>query len=411
MDFGLFTTLLSLAVAGSLAFFLWRGRTQQSDGDTTASFDIQVYRDQLAEIDRDLARGVVAPEDAERVRIEVSRRILAADAQAKQAHRSATTSPVMTWGMAGLVVVCIAGGSWALYNRLGAPGYNDLSLEDRIAVAETLRKTRPGQEEAEEKAPATPPTADLSRDYLALVQQLRDTVAERPDDIQGHQLLARHEAAIGNIRAAYAAQARVLDLKGDTAVADDFIRYADMLILAAGGYVSPEAEQVLAAALQRDRSNGIARYYWGLMLSQTGRPDLAFNIWNRLLREGPQDAPWIEPIRGQIERTAQLAGVRFTLPPATGLRGPTAEDVEAAGEMNAEDRMAMVRGMVEQLSDRLASEGGTPEEWARLINALGVLGETDDARAIYLEARDTFAADPAALEQIEAAAGRAGVAE
>jgi len=411
MDFGIFTTVLSLAVAASLAFVLWRDRVRRGDDDTTPSFDIQVYRDQLSEIDRDLERGVIAPDNAERARAEVSRRILAADAQAGQAQRSAAAGQLVTWGIAALVVIGVTGGSWALYGYLGAPGYGDLALKDRIAIAETLRETRPGQAEAEENAPAAPPTAELSSDYLALVQQLRDTVAERPDDIQGQQLLARHEAATGDIRAAYSAQSRVLELKGGAAQADDFTRYADMLILAAGGYVSPEAESALAAALDRDSSNGIARYYWGLMLAQTGRPDQAFNVWNRLLAEGPQDAPWIAPIRGQIEQMARLAGVQFTLPPVSGLRGPTAEDVEAAGDMDAEDRMAMIRGMVDQLSDRLADEGGTPDEWARLITALGVLGETDTARDIYAEARETFAGNATAMELIEAAAGRAGVAE
>jgi len=85
--------------------------------------------------------------------------------------------------------------------------------------------------------------------------------------------------------------------------------------------------------------------------------------------------------------------------------------VAAASDMSAGDRDAMIRGMVKGLSDRLAAQGGTPDEWARLITALGVLKEADRAKAIYAEALATFAADPGALDKIRAAGSAAGGAE
>jgi cytochrome c-type biogenesis protein CcmH len=50
------------------------------------------------------------------------------------------------------------------------------------------------------------------------------------------------------------------------------------------------------------------------MLVQTGRPDQGFRIWDGLLRRGPADAPWIEPIWGQIKPVVDLAGVDYTIP-------------------------------------------------------------------------------------------------
>ena len=79
--------------------------------------------------------------------------------------------------------------------------------------------------------------------------------------------------------------------------------------------------------------------------------------------------------------------------------------------MTPEERQQMIRGMVEGLSQRLATEGGTAQEWARLIGAYGVLGETGKARQIWAEARETFAGRAQALEVLRAAAARAGVAE
>ena len=104
---------------------------------------------------------------------------------------------------------------------------------------------------------------------------------------------------------------------------------------------------------------------------------------------------------------AQVAGVRWTPPDAPG---PSAADIEAAAEMTPEERMQMIRGMVDGLAARLAEDGGSPQEWARLIGALGVLGDTGEASAIWTEAQTVFAGSPEALEIIRAAAVQAGVA-
>ncbi len=241
------------------------------------------------------------------------------------------------------------------------------------------------------------------------MQQLRAAVAKRPDDRTGWELLAKNEAQLGNFVGAYKAQAHLIALKGDAAQSDDYSTLATMLILAAGGFVSPEAETALTRSLQLDRTNGTARYYAGLLYAQTGRPDLAFQAWKALLDQGPADAPWIAPIRAQIEDAAALAGIRYSLPPEGGAPGPTAADVAAAGQMSADDRQAMIRTMVEGLNDRLAKDGGPASDWARLITALGVLGETDRAKAIYTEAAGKFATDAAGLAAITEAAKQAGV--
>ena len=77
--------------------------------------------------------------------------------------------------------------------------------------------------------------------------------------------------------------------------------------------------------------------------------------------------------------------------------------MEAAEDMAPEDRQAMIEGMVASLSERLANEGGTAEEWARLIRAYIVLGQPERARPVYEEALSAFANSDAALEIIRAA--------
>jgi cytochrome c-type biogenesis protein CcmH len=302
-------------------------------------------------------------------------------------------------------------GSILLYTQMGAPGYGDLGLESRIEMAETLRANRPDQITAEQSVPPNVPDASVTAEYTELVERLRTAVAERPDDLQGHRLLAQSEARLGNLGAAHLAQARVISMTGGPeADLQDWTTYADLLVLAAGGYVSPEAERVLGVILEKDRTNPVGRYYWGLMMRQTGRPDIAFRLWDRLLRESPSNAPWVAPIRAQMPELAQFAGVpNYQMPEPGSQRGPTQADVDAAQDMSPEERMSMIEGMVGGLAARLGEEGGPPEDWAQLITALGVLGRQDEAAAIFAEASGVFADVPAAMDMLNRAADRAGV--
>jgi cytochrome c-type biogenesis protein CcmH len=78
--------------------------------------------------------------------------------------------------------------------------------------------------------------------------------------------------------------------------------------------------------------------------------------------------------------------------------------MQAAAQMSPEERQQMIRGMVEQLNDRLASEGGTAADWAKLISSLRMLGEEDRAQKIWTEAQGLFATAPDDLERIRQAA-------
>lgn len=395
--------LIAAAVALPLLAAVLRAKGSGLDG---AASDVAVYRDQLKEVDRDLARGVLTEGEAEAVRVEVSRRLLDADRRQGEAQAAGSGARGIA---AAFVALALAGGGWFLYSEVGAPGYRDLPIGERLAAIDAAAADRISQAEAEQLAAPNlplPPVIDPS--FLELMERLRATLEERPDDVRGLGLLAENEARIGNFTAAREAQTRLIEIKGADAGPAD-LRYAiDIMVYAAGGYVSPEAEAMIRRLLTVAPEDGAGRYYAGLMLVQNGRPDRAFPIWRRLLEQSPQDAPWVPVIRNEIGAVAAQAGIQYTPP---GLSGPSASDMAAADAMTDEERQEMIRGMVEGLAARLASDGGTAEEWARLITALGVLGETDRAGAILAEARTVFADAPDQLDQIEAAADRAGLTE
>lgn len=408
IPFWLIAGAMALASTGLMVAALGRGR-----GDTAAAgdTDLRVYRDQLQEVERDLARGTLPADEAARLRLEIGRRILAADAASRAAPQG-SQGPV---GIAGIVLIAgiIAVVGFGTYALRGHPGLPDQPMVARLAAAEALRAGRPTQAEAEARhdAGAPPPAAPDDPRHAELIAQLRQVMTERPNDLAGQELLARNEAMLGNFAAAARAQGMVVALKGPVATAEDLAMQAELMITAAGGLVTPEAETVLATALDKDRSNGLARYYSGLLLAQNGRPDLAFRFWAPLWQDSAPGDPWTPALQRQLPDLAWLAGQhRYEMPALRApLRGPDQAAIDAAAEMTPEDRAAFIRSMVDGLMARLASEGGDAAEWAQLIAALGTLGDTERGTAILAEARQRFRDHPADLARIEAAARDGGL--
>lgn len=379
-----------------------------------AQSDLQVYRDQLREVDRDLARGTISPDEAERLRIEIGRRVLAAD-RALHAPEAAQSAGPRRWVAAGLLSVILAGTAIGTYTYRGHPGLPDQPLLQRMATSEAMRKARPSQAQVETQLAARPATGEqppADPRHAQLMDQLRAVTAERPDDLQGHALLARNEAMLGNFSAAAKAQAQVVKIKGAQATADDLAMQAELMITAAAQFVSPEAEEVLNRALHLDPQNGLARFYSGVMFAQLERYDLAFRFWAPLWESSSEDDPWTETLRNQLPDIAWLAGqMRYQLPPLKPaiLRGPDAAAIASAQEMSPEERAQMIQGMVDGLMARLAAQGGTAPEWAQLIRALIVMGDTPRAQAIYDEAKNRFAGRVADLKVVNDAAAAAGL--
>ncbi len=397
MIFWILAGLLTIAATFIVVFPILKRRQDVMPG---AASDIAVYRDQLKELDADVARSLLSAEEAEASRLEISRRLLAVDDRMSDDTRPAPTQSTKL--AVPFLLAVMSAGALGIYAYLGNPGAPDQPLAARTGA------DRPAQAEVEAQfaeAGSQPPRVLEGREK-ELLDKLRAALESRPDDLTGHQLLAQTLNSIGDYAAAWAAQDEVIRILGNAATTDEHAIKAEMMVFAAGGYVSPEADDALARALQLDATNQRARYYSGISMAQRGRPELAMQLWSGLLSEGPADAPWKAPIREQVRDLANNTGLPL---PEGMLGGPTQEDVDAASDMSAQERQDMIRGMVNGLSDRLASVGGTPSEWARLIGALGVLNETDRAQAIYDEAKQTFAGDVEALDLLSQAATGAGL--
>ncbi|XXK29716.1 c-type cytochrome biogenesis protein CcmI [Rhodobacteraceae bacterium nBUS_24] len=410
MTFWLFTIGLSSVIAGFFILVLRSGRAQQDGSASEVSF----YKAQLADVERDAARGIIDPQDAQQMHAEIARRILRLDGLQSDAADAAPLKQHMISGL--FLALALIGGSHLLYLHLGSASYPNLPQAERIERATQLLENRPSLAEyASSFAPQTQ-ARQISEDYSSLVAELRSAIADNPSDLKGLRLLARVEAGLQNYSAASDIQSRVLSHLGAQATADDYLDYAELLILSVGGYVAPEAEIALRAALKQDPKNGGVLYYIGLMFNQNDRPDIAFKLWRDLLLKSPQNAPWIDPIRSQIQEVAFYAGVNnFTLPeqlPTTAVTpvAPALSDdtIESAAQLSPKERDNMVKGMVAKLSQRLQDKGGPAEDWTRLISAYGVLGDDTAVQNTYQLAVTEFATDPAALALLQNALKSAG---
>lgn len=362
--------VFALMTAAAIFAVLWplaRRGEPQSGGS-----DIAVYRDQLEEIARDHAAGLIQDAEAEAARIEVSRRLLAAKDTA--GPEPAPADGAALWrrraaALAGLILVPV--GATGLYLALGSPNLPGAPLAMRSDAVQ----------------PNTP--------IASLVAQAEAHLARNPDDVRGYEVLAPVYLRLGRAEDAVRARRKVLELAGENAT-----RRADLgeaLTAAANGIVTRDAKAAFERALALDPGEMKAKFYIGLAASQDGRRDEAARIWRDMIAQAPADAPWLTSVR---EALASI-GEPVESGAIAGGAAPGAADIAAAGTMTEQERGEMIRGMVERLAARLKENGGDVDGWQRLMRAYMVLGEPGKARAAAVDARKALAGETEKLQQIE----------
>lgn len=379
------------------------------------SVDAQVFRDQLDEIERDLDRGTISASEAEGARVEISRRLLSAAGRADKAVDLEPAPQGHSGMVAGLALIGAPALAAALYIGLGQPGLRDSPLAERQVAAGAAAgqlpgdhpaTDRPGQSEAEARVAGELPPAPEAEDeeYLALVTRLEEMVKTRPDDVEGHRLLANGLMRLGRWSDAWQAYAKVAELMGEGATAAIHAAQAEAMVLAAGGYVSPEAEAAIRRALTIDPLLPMGRYYAGLTLQQAGRLDDAIAVWEALRQDTPADAPYLEWLNMMLAQTIQARdGTSGGTAP-----GPSQEDMAAAEDMTPDERMEMILGMVERLETRLTSDGGSAEEWGRLMASYATLERMGEAQRVFALALAAYP-DGGDHDALIAHAGRLGI--
>ncbi|MER8527423.1 MULTISPECIES: c-type cytochrome biogenesis protein CcmI [unclassified Mesorhizobium] len=339
--------------------------------------DLEVYRDQLAELDRDMARGLIQPMEAEEARAEIARRILRLS-NAGHADETTTQPSRSTRLVATAAVLLVPLVSWGLYGQLGSPDLPSQPLSERLA-----------------KNPA-----DSSVDEL--IARAEAHLAANPSDGRGWDVLAPVYLRMQRYADAVTAYRNAIRLDGDSAARQAGL--GEAIANAAGGIVSAEAQAAFEAALKLDPANPKASFYLAMGMAQEGRIAEATAAWQKMLAALPQGSPW----RGAVEQALAESAARSVASEAPA-KGPTAEDIDAASSMSPQDRQAMISTMVAGLDERLRQNPRDEEGWMQLVRSYAVLGKTDQARDALNRGIAVFGADSDQARKFTAFAASLGV--
>jgi cytochrome c-type biogenesis protein CcmH len=367
----LWIAMAVLAAAASLAVLtpLYRPLRRAQSERAQA---LAIYRDQLDEVERDLGRGVIAASEADAARTEIARRLIKAGGEAKDDAPARGTGPQRA-ATAAIIAMPLA--AFVFYLWVGSPELPAEPLAARLAA---------------------PPD---QQDVATLMARVEAHLAANPDDGKGWEVLAPVYARMGRWEEAVAAYRNVVRLLGSTA--DREADLGEALTAQADGTVTADARAAFNRAAKLDPNAARPRFYLALALGQEGKKDEAIAAWHALLADAPADAGWVPVARQQLA----------SLQDAAEAPGPSEADVQAAGDMTPEQRLAMIEGMVGSLAAKLEANPADGEGWARLVRSYMVLGRPADAKAALAKARTALAADAEALAKLNDTAREAGVPE
>jgi cytochrome c-type biogenesis protein CcmH len=379
---------------------------------------LDVYKDQLAEVERDKAQGLIDEAEAASARLEIERRILAAgrtDGASVQ-----TVSPNWQYRMVTGVTAIVVLGSVGLYAALGRPD---------LPSAQNQAMTVGGEQATQTAAAPQAGAKQTDGDVSALVKKVEKRVEENPNDSEGWRMLGWSYYNTGRHKDAVAAYRRAADLQKDNPMLKALL--GEAMVTEAGDKVTDEALAVFEEVLAINPNDERARFFKGVFKAQKGDIQGTLDEWFALYKVAPADADWTADLRTRIEETAKQAGIDVSArlaeakpsapaakptdvaaahPAAPAKPGPTATDVENAKQLKPEDRQAMVAGMVDRLAGRLESSPKDPDGWIMLIRSRMAMNDAEKARAALEKAKTVFADEPETQQRIVQAAQAMGIA-
>ena len=281
--------LAAVAVVLLLRPLVFRGRPKPSRDEA----NVAVYRDQLRELDADLAAGTLSQADHERSRREVEARLLQDVAKPEAHPLQASRRAVIALGIAIPLVAAL------VYLAAGNPRALDASH-------------------------AAMDGAQLE----ALVGRLAARLRDRPDDADGWKLLGRSYAAMGRFPQSVEAYARAAQLQPrDAQLLTDF---AEVLAMARGSGLQGEPEKLLERALEIEPDNLKALALAGTAAFERQDYARAAERWGRMLPlVAPDDARHIAQSIDEAKKLAGMAahpGVRGTVRLAPALKDKAGPD-------------------------------------------------------------------------------------
>ena len=373
MLFWIVIALLTAVIAVVLLGPLLRGVNAVPEG---AAGEAAVYRDQLRELERDKALGLISGDEAEYARAEIGRRLLST-AGDKGAGDGKTASGGRHLLAQGFIIVCLPAIGIGLYLMTGSPDMPSQPLAARLE--------NPGN------------------NVELLVAKAERHLAANPNDGAGWDVLAPIYFKTSRLGDAQLAYRNAIRLLGPSPAR--MTGLGETLVEANDGVVTADARAAFEEALKLGSSDPRAQFYLALSLEQGGKRAEARAAFEALAKASPADAPWLPLVNQHI--AMNTGDAPMAAPAAPG--NPTAADVAAAQDMTAGDRNDMIRGMVAGLDAKLKEDPNNFQGWMRLVRSYVMLKEPDRAIEALKASLAAFPADGAEGKQLIALAGELGL--
>lgn len=390
-------TAMTGIAAAFMVIPILRRRDLQSGADPNG---FELFREQMRELDREVANGTISSEDASVTRAEIERRTLSA----AKGHRQVPMTGLTDRGRALCIAIAVgwvAAGSALLYSSIGRPDLMSNS-EPGLGAGSTPAATATDEPQ---------PLGDVDE----MITRLADRLSREPGDLAGWQMLGWSYFKVGRYGDAADAYARAVALAPENG--ELLSLQAEALVNLNGGSVSEEALALVEKSLEFEPPNPRATYFKGVSLDEAGNTAAAVDLWLSMLDNAPPEAVWLPDLKTHILERALAAGIdlgaradalrRSGSSPASS--GPTEADIAAAAEMTPDARQEMIVGMVSGLADSLKQQPDNLEGWKRLIRSYVVLGDVPAADAALADAMDVFKDKPEARSQLQSVAREVGL--
>lgn len=271
--------LFAALLAATLALLLAPLRKLAPKGPARADYDLTVYRDQLAELDREIARGTLSPDQADAARTEIQRRILGAADQGPDLADNGAPRRVV--GLAAAIALGIPVLAFGFYTLLGSPQLPDQPYSARADRALDMQ--------------------DQEAMVRNMVAQLTARLEKDPADGKGWALLGRSLRVTGQpdkALEAYRKAARLIP--GDTQLR---MEYAAVLLdkVEPGAPFPPEFVGVMREILAVDPRNADALYFLGIAEMQTGNAVKGREYFTRLVTVLPEGSEERAEVQKQLD--------------------------------------------------------------------------------------------------------------
>ena len=307
-------------------------RAGASGRDVPGDANVALYRERLAELDRERDRGEVDAQRYAALREDLERGLLA-DIGRQESPRAAAHPPPYWMAVTIAVVVPVCG--LTIYLWLGSPH----ALDSRSPPPATVAGTEP-----------TPSVE-------AMIASLAAGLADNPADGDGWLLLGRSQVVLERFDAAIRAFERAHALLGDEPTL--LVDWAEAEAGMAGSRFPANALRRLDRALELDPDHEKALWLGGFAAAQNGRTDIAIARWERLLAlqaAGSREESIV------TELLAQLRGTGDTTPAASSDATESTQSTEAVGSTSGDAPADGARIVVEVgIAPDLAVELGASE--------------------------------------------------